>query len=651
MEENNNVKKIVIKKDYELTDVVSDILNTPEKKIILTFAEESDLLISSINLQVILETADENDKLLIAQIIKNPSGKRNAKLAGIHIIDTPNTPPDNTWEKVEKEKETRLHPPKPKKEAETKDQNVTEEKQDLHTSSSFEKRINEALEKSKDRKVEQKKPTQDTFISFDEDLPTNREKAPTKQDSTPEKKDLSKVDFKNAPKVEPPSIQTLKKERKEKKPIFDIDKFKDLLKKKNPKTKQPTSQPETRVQKKGVTNPTLRTIQRLAPKVVLPFILLLGLTLFAYYKVSAFVKIKIYVEAKQVSIEETFTGDANIKEIDFDEKKIPIKNESVEKSRSTNITATGVAYRGEKATGSVLIVFTKGGSCEPDETITIPAGTSLTSDTGYSYITNAQTIVNCNDKADAAVTAIEVGEEYNISSGGYFTFQGYSNDQVYGLNSDGAFTGGSKEQYTVLSQSDVDSAKDELKETAIEEGEQELREKYTNWVIIEDSVESDIVKDSVKTDVSVGTEASNVNISLKTESSATYYLKDGFDDGLTQLLTSKAEEDNLFESDGELPLELGDDIQKEITVVEGSGDAVKVKLTASGSVKPDVNKEDITNALKDKNWEEGNTYLKELNYSEKEPVVTFNPTSIPEKLWYFPDKQGGVMIEIKEVTE
>lgn len=83
MDEEKKITKIVINKEDELTDIVSAILESVNERIVLTFAEETDLLISPINLKVLLETADEAEKLLVAQIIKNPTGLRNANLAGI----------------------------------------------------------------------------------------------------------------------------------------------------------------------------------------------------------------------------------------------------------------------------------------------------------------------------------------------------------------------------------------------------------------------------------------------------------------------------------------------------------------------------------------------------------------------------------------
>ena len=640
MEENTNVKKIIVKQDYELTDIVSEILNSTEGRIILTFAEESDILISPINLKVILETADENNKLIIAQIIRNPSGSRNAKLAGLQTIETPNTPSNDIWDQVMKQKDLRLNPPM-KEVTQELEINEEETKQPIaKTSSDFEKRINEAIQKSRDRKIEKIDTEEESFISFDDDIPNEKDITPTEERE--ERIDFSKVDFKNAPQSNSKDI--IHEKRVASKKTFDLNKLIHIFSKKN---NDLSTNNIVSVKK----NPQLSKFKKIIPLVIIPLVAITILTLFAYYKISSFVKVKIYVQAKEVSIEEIFTGDVNIKEIDFDNKKIPIKNESVEKSRSTNITATGKAFKGEKAKGTVMITYTKGGDCQPEEKITLPAGSRLTSSSGYSYNLDSQTVINCNGMTEGSVQAIEVGEEYNISSGSFFTIQGYSSSQVYGLNSTSAFTGGSKEEYTVLSQNDVDIAIKELEETAKEEGENELKEKYNNWVIVEDSIKSEIIKGSIKTDVAVGAEAGNVNVSLKTESKATYYLKDGFDKGLNSLLTKKAENENLFESDEKFQLKLGDDIKSNISVLEDSKDSIQVKLTATGSVKPDINKQDIINKLKGKSWEEGNKIIKSLVYSNQETDVIFNPESIPERFWYFPDKQGGILIEIKEVTE
>ena len=87
MDETKKNTKLVIGREDELTDIVSGILEAPTERVILTFAEDSDLLISPINLSVLLETADDSEKTLVAQIIKNPTGLRNSSIAGLTTTD------------------------------------------------------------------------------------------------------------------------------------------------------------------------------------------------------------------------------------------------------------------------------------------------------------------------------------------------------------------------------------------------------------------------------------------------------------------------------------------------------------------------------------------------------------------------------------
>ncbi len=599
MEDNRKITKIVIGKEDELTDIVTGILDSQNERILVTFAEESDLLISPINLKVILETADERDKSIIAQIIKNPTGIRNAQLAGLTTIDNPSYPTEEMWEKEMLDRARRYNPLGKRVE---KKEEVTETKEVVEPKNEFKDRINSALEKSRNNQEKE----DDILITFDEDIePLGSEEIPGDEQV-------------NTKVHTTPVVQTG--------PI--LEKLKSILQ----KIKYPTK------------------LKRLIPLLTISVFVLSLLVAFIYYNTVPFVKIRIYVEAKEVSIERTFQGDENIKSVDFENSKIPIKQEIVEKSRSTTITATGTAYRGEKAKGKVNIAYVKVGGCTGVSALNLQAGhVIVSSSSGQSFKLDAATTVDCNNISEAAVTAIEVGEEYNLSSGQHFTVQGFSSNEVYAMNSSGAFTGGSKEQYTVLSQADVNSGVEDLRKIAVEEGEQELKEKNGGWEVIVDSITSELVKSETKTDVNVGAEAKDVNLSIKTKSTATYFLKDGFDEGIANLLTTEAQQKNLFESDKNLELALGDDIEKTITVIESNKNGIKIKLVAKGSVKPKVDKENIVRELKEMSWEEGQEFLKKQVFSAKETEIVFQPQNFPTKLLHFPKRQGGILIEIKEV--
>jgi hypothetical protein len=608
MEEDKKITKIVIGKDDELTDIVSGILDSSNERILVTFAEESDLLISPINLKVILETADERDKSVIAQIIKNPTGIRNANLAGLTTIDTPNYPTEEMWEKEMINRARRYNPHGSKRIEKVAEQ----DKEEVKTNTPFQERINTAIEQS--RSIPEKE--EDILITFDEDINESGEEA-----------NIEKVE-------ETPKVQQ--------EPIRNTEVLKSVGNKVSPVLNKLGSI------FKNIQYPT--KVKKFAPLVGISLLVVAILSLVIYYNTAPFVKIRIYVEAKEANIEKVFTGDENIKAVDFENSKIPVKTETVEKSRSSNIKATGTAFRGEKAKGKVNIAYVKVGGCTNISAIALPQGhVIVSSSSGKSFKLDAATSVECNNIAEASVTAIEVGEEYNLSSGQHFTVQGFSANEVYAMNSSGAFSGGSKEQYTVLSQADVTAGVEELQKIAFEEGEQELKEKGGGWEIIADSITSEVDKDSTNTDKAVGTEAGDVNLSIKTKSTAKYFLKDGFDEGIAKMLTQDAIDKNLFESDRDLELALGDDIEKTVSVVEDKKDSIKIKLVAKGSVKPKVNKEEIINKVKTMNWKDGNEYLKSLVFSDKQTEVEFKPENFPDTFKHFPRRQGAVLIEIKEV--
>ena len=609
MEVNKKITKIVVNKEDEITDVVAAIVDSVNQRIVLTFAEDSDLLISPINLRVILETADEKEKLLITQIIKNPTGVRNASLAGLYVTESPNLPTEDMWEDEEINRTKRLtqqnnHTSSP---AKLEKEQITE--QDIpqtSDTSDFQRRIDEALKKNlKDEKYTTKE-NDEFLIAVDRDIPITYEDE-------------------NAEKVSPSTEQ----HKINKKPRENqlTPKIKDFF---------------TRLKVKFSSN-------KIYPIILISIVLVAILSAVVYYFTAPFVRVNIYIEGKEVSIEKVFVGDENIKEIDFQNMKIPIKRENIEKSSSTTISATGVGYKGDKAKGPIRLTFRSTEGCEGVDPIQIPAGTVVTAkNKGKSYTTDSAISIQCNQIADVNITASEVGEEYNLPMGEFFVADGFESDKIYGSSSQ-EITGGTKKEYKMLTQADVNSGVESLKKSAYEEGEREMKDKSgVTWELIPESLSSEVLSNSIETSKKIGEEADQVDLSLKIKTTATFYMKEGFDKGIAELLKKEAEEKNLFEKENNLELALGEDISKEVTVVQNDNNGVKVKLTAKASVKPKINKDEIISQLKSMSWTEGNEYLKNLSYSEKETEVEFNPKNFPETLKYFPKKQGGILIEVKE---
>lgn len=607
MEEKSNIKKIIINNTHELTDVVKEIHQSKAERIVLTFTDQTDLLISPINLKVIKEVAIKEGKLLIAQIIQNPTGVRNSNLAGIKVIETPSLPTEEEWKEVAQEIELQS---KSSKSARKVEKAIEEEA--IQKTSSFEERVNNAISKSREeRYVPKKKESDESFISIDGDLPSDKGES------------LAGKDFASIPMTENLPTERRRDHIVRKEGVFSklksikID-FKD------------------------------KKFLRILFFAIIIILVIPGVSFAIYNEMAPLVKVKIFVEAKSVEIEKTFVGDPNIDEIDFDNLKIPIKTGDATKSLSDTINPTGKAYRGEKAKGSITLTYWKGASCnETSPKVVISNGHTITTDK-YSYKTNSATEMNCNSMVTIEVTAADVGEEYNIAASRPFSVAGYSVSEVYGLNS-AAFTGGSKQEYTVLSQQDLDSAIERLSTTAIEEVKSELREKESSWEIIENSIKSEVDKGSIKTDKKVGEEASVVNLDVTIKGTATYYSTKNLNEGLTELLRQEAFEKNLFESENDIELVLGDKVEKKLTVDDTVKDPVQIKLEAQSSVRPKVSKEDVENKLKGMRWSEGLSFISTLDFSDQRTEIQFIPGNYPEFLKRFPDRRGGVLVTIVEL--
>ena len=606
MEDKVNISKIIVNGTHELTDIVKEIHKSKSDRVVLTFTDQSDLLISPINLKVLQEVAEKEKKLLIAQIIQNPTGVRNGRLAGIKVVENPSSPTEQDWQDALENIESKAREKISKKKVE---QLAKEE--EVAKTSSFEDRVNNALSKSREERkvVPNDIPQAAPFISIDEDLPSD------KRDS------LAGRDFASIPQTEnvPPRVPNIKPLRKGFR--FDFSKF-DFKNKK---------------------------FLRIFLLVIAFLILIPGLTFAVYNQMVPLAKVKIFVEAKPVQIEKVFVGDLNIEEVDFDNLKIPIKTGEETKSLSDTITPTGKAFKGEKAKGVVTLTYNNTSGCgETDTPITLNIGQKITATTGESYILTGGAQLTCPKILDVPVESVEVGTEYNLGAGKSFSVTGYASSTLSGFNA-AAFTGGSKEEYTVLSQQDLDTAIEKLSTTAIEEVKSTLRENETSWDIIENSIKSEVEKGSTKTDKKVGEEATVVNLDITIKGTATYYSTKGLDEGITELLRQEAMEKNLFETEDDIELVLGDNVEKKLTVDETVTDSVQIKLEASSTIKPKVDKTGIENELKGMSWEEGLKYISTIDYSDQKTEVQFIPDNYPEFLKRFPDRQGGVLVSIGEL--
>ena len=136
----------------------------------------------------------------------------------------------------------------------------------------------------------------------------------------------------------------------------------------------------------------------------------------------------------------------------FDETTgvIPAQVVTTQESGNKTKSTTGVKLIGDKATGSVQIA---NGNGNP---IDLPSGTILTSSAGLKFVTNVeasisgQLIPGSPGTATVAVTAGDVGAQYNLAKNEVFKVGVFDKSQVAATGTSN-FTGGSSQQIAAVS--------------------------------------------------------------------------------------------------------------------------------------------------------------------------------------------------------
>jgi hypothetical protein len=687
MEQNEkSYEKIIVSGQDEIVDVLKKIHAAKADRLILTFAEDTDLLVSPITFKVILKECDSIDKSAVAQIIQNNSGVANARIAGMVTTNLPTQVEEDLWDVAEEEmkqrkKETEerlrsLHGKKSHNNDTKVEENIDEEivnleksEQDIVQSetlpdaeieidlspkkqlSSFEERISQALEKSKteinkdkmvhqgnfvmaiDRDIDDMTPKQPK-IAYSEIKPekyTTEEKTETNDEPTLANKSFKTTNDFNLPQTEMtvPS-QTLKPIEENGVQAF-FGKTKDFLGNIFKPKADTTSNPGKAI---------LFTVGK-----ILLFVLLLGgIIAYFMYLMMPLAKVKLFIESKPIAIEKFYNGEPG-SVFNQDLSTVSVKTEEVKKERADSGKATGVDYVGTRAEGMVIIKCSKASG-----SVTIPAGT-IFSVNGLNFANSSDFSSSCPfTSANVGLMAQGVGEEYNLAAGsGVMSISGF--DSTLWADISVSFVGGAKTQVKVVSQKDIDDVVNKLKEVTFAEATTKLKDigKNEGWQVIDATIKNELDGD-VKTDVPAGTQADMVNVTIKTKSNAEYFNKLDVEKTVNDQLAKAAKSQNLFEG-LDATGEIGDlkGVQYNIAVDKLDAQKVTVKLTASGSAKPDVNVDEITFNLQGKSWDAGKSYLAGLKFVTKPTEVEFLPEWFPKFAWGFPKSQGRIIISVQEV--
>ena len=231
-------------------------------------------------------------------------------------------------------------------------------------------------------------------------------------------------------------------------------------------------------------------------------------------------KAKIVIKSDSISVntDVPFTANTAFTSFDADAGKVPATKKDVSKTDSTKVPATGQKNIGDKATGTVTLK----NCAKVDGAFTIPAGTVLTTGAS-SFSVNETTLLpsstfsgtnTCTTAGKTVnVTSTAAGDQYNISGGRTFAVSGVAS--ITGIDSS-AMSGGTNKLVSVVSDQDVETAKQKISDKSKDSATTDLKKQFSNddLFLIPESITSSAA--NVTATPKVGEEASEVTVSSTT---------------------------------------------------------------------------------------------------------------------------------------
>ena len=334
-----------------------------------------------------------------------------------------------------------------------------------------------------------------------------------------------------------------------------------------------------------------------------------------------------------VSLNETATTSAKSNVIKSVKKELA-------KEVSVEFSATGKKNVGEKATG--VVVFK---NVSPDS-VTIAAGTIL-KNSGLSYTLNSSVTVPggsyqrncpgyiCPGSASGSITASEGGAQYNAATGS----MSISVDDI-SASLRSATSGGTDKTATVVTASDIESAKSKLSEKKIDGLKEQLLSSFGDsaTVITESYVEN---RSDPNSSVAVDGEATGV-VTLKSTITASALAIDKNE--LKNFVEAKLKE----EISGKKSQRIYDNGVSKVAFSQFSRahNTQTVRLTTNGKVGPDIKEANVKDQAKGKSYGEVQSAIESIEGVE-DVDVKFSPfwvKSVPKDI-----NKINVEFKIKDV--
>ncbi len=371
-------------------------------------------------------------------------------------------------------------------------------------------------------------------------------------------------------------------------------------------------------------------------------VVILVVVIYLYFSLAS-VSVAIWPKTEELSFNDRVLAADGLTEVDFVNKQIPAQFITEEKELFQEFPATGSGTQSGKATG-IITVYNK---VSPAKSKSLIVGTRFISSSGKYFkavskitIPAAKTVSGklVPGSVDVEVVAMEAGEEYNIGPD-KFSVPGLAGTSsyytIYG-ESKGKMTGGFKSTNKVVTDDDIQGAKDTLLDkvsgdikTALE-----AKAKADGLVLLDNALTKEVEEESAS--VKSGSEVDSFTYKVKIKTTALVFKESDIKEFAKNYITS-----NL--TDGYNLLEKSLAVKYNTTAVDTKNGKINMDVDLSGNQYFSVNPNTLSLILPGKTTDQMTEAISNA-YSQKVSQIKVN-------LWPFwvktaPKNQNKIKIEL-----
>jgi hypothetical protein len=322
--------------------------------------------------------------------------------------------------------------------------------------------------------------------------------------------------------------------------------------------------------------------------------------------------IAITLKKEDVKGDFNFILDKDTTEVDKDAGKIPAQTNDIVSEKTQSFTATGKKQLTTKAGGDLTIL----NECSTGEQLLVAGTRFLSKDTGKIFKIESNVVVPGFTKPEDSVvpgsltvkvTADDAGETYNINATAFtipkLQETGSWKYSCLYARSDKPMTGGSNKEVTIISQADLDKAKDTLAALAQADNTVKSEQKNDELIYINDKNQTGTV--TANSSAKVNDVADKFDMTVSIKKSVQTIKKSDLETLLNEKIVAVNNYSNAKAVDNSLVYQIGDTAEKD--------KQISISISATQSFIFELDQDKIKKEIAGKDKQDLNDYFTNLN--------------------------------------